>query len=156
MVKRFALSLVIAILFPMLIHFGARVLAPPFPVTNYPIYQQSFNANAQESKEKFTAYQTKMKQAMTDNTTLMKIYTNKLAKIALFFMIPMGFVAVLIGILLRIEAIGSGLMLGGILTIIDGYITYMPSSTPLGNFITLLFIFIVVIVFAWKSLGNKS
>ena len=75
----------------------------------------------------------------------------------LFFVaVPLGIIAIVVGAFISIQAIGTGLMFGGIFSICDGYANYWYElSNPL-KFASMLLAFIVLILVGLKKLEKKT
>jgi len=108
--KKIALGFGLAIIFPMMIHYGVSTFSPEPKFESY-AKQKEFNktATAQEKVQKEEARESAQKQ-----------FEKHLYLVA----VPLGLVAILVGAFSRIQSIGSGLMIGGIFSITDGYINY--------------------------------
>ncbi len=116
--KQFALGFGIAILFPMLIHYGVSTFSPP---PNWKdIVQQppvGIERATREEKEKFQQETWKRQQQMQE-------HSKRFAKHLFAVTTPVGIITIILGSLIGVPAVGTGLMFGGIFTLIDGYGAY--------------------------------
>src|ERR1700722_1170247 len=96
--KKFALA--IAIVFPTMIDYGVRTISPT-PRWDYTA-NSTVNVNSPE-------WRTKQKRS---ERTLFAVA------------VPIGLVAIILGVFLPIQATGAGLMFGGVFAVGDGYYNY--------------------------------
>ena len=82
---------------------------------------------------------------------------NKRFQTHLFYVaVPFGLTAIIVGTFLPIQAIGTGLMFGGIFSICNGYINYWNELPDSLRFISLLASFIVLVIVGTKKLTEKK
>ena len=149
--KKFAIGIGIAIIFPMMIHYGVSTFKPrpkweDYKIKNY--YERHEDAPPQE-KRQLEAEQNRLDNSRRD--------AEKRFETRLFFVaVPFGIIAIGTGAFLSIQAIGTGLMFGGIFSIVDGYINYWSELSDGLRFISLLIAFIVLIIVGYKKIGNKT
>jgi hypothetical protein len=70
--------------------------------------------------------------------------------------VPLGLVALLIGAFLRLPAMGTGLMFGGIFSICDGYFNYWSELANGLKFVSLLIGFILLLFLGYRRLEKKE
>jgi hypothetical protein len=70
--------------------------------------------------------------------------------------VPLGLVALLIGAFLRLPAIGTGLMFGGIFSVCDGYFNYWSDLADVPKFASLFAAFIILLVVGYRKLEKKE
>ena len=68
---------------------------------------------------------------------------------------PAGIAAIVVGSFLSVQAIGAGLIFGGIFTITDGYCWYWTELEDWMRFLSLLIAFVVLVVIGYKKLNEK-
>ena len=74
---------------------------------------------------------------------------------ALFIVaVPIGIAAIIVGALASIQAIGTGLMFGGIFTVMDGYCWYWSELQDWMRFLSLLAAFVVLIFIGYRKLAK--
>tara|TARA_B100000315_G_scaffold253594_1_gene292700 strand:+ start:228 stop:686 length:459 start_codon:yes stop_codon:yes gene_type:complete len=149
--KKFALGFGLAIILPMMIHYGVSTFVEQPKWGDYQIrdyYQRHKDASPEEKKE----LQAKRDRLHDER----KVKEKHFQKYLFFAAIPLGITAIIIGAFLPIQAIGTGLMFGGIFSVCDGYINYWSELSDGLRFISLVFAFIVLIVIGYKKLESKA
>ena len=149
--KKFALGFGIAIIFPMMIHYGVSTFSPQpkwkdYQIENY--YERYKEATPQEKKQLRAEKSRLEKQREKAEKSFQK---------HLFFVAaPLGIIAIVTGAFLSIQAIGTGLMFGGILSVCDGYANYWYELGDPLKFASMLLAFIVLIFIGCKKLEKKT
>ncbi|MBD3264740.1 MAG: hypothetical protein GF375_06530 [Candidatus Omnitrophica bacterium] len=147
--KKFALGFGIAVIFPLLIHYGVSTFSPPpewedyYDSDYYRIYKE---AGEEEKKE----LEQKRKEQTEDYNRARKRFQKHLFAAA----VPLGLVAIITGSLTGVPAIGTGLMFGGIFSLIDGYALYWSELQHWMRFVSLLVAFCVLIFIGYKKLAR--
>ena len=136
--KKLALGFGLAIIFPMMIHYGVSTFSPEPKFESY-TKQEEFNktATSQEKIQKEEARESAQKQ-----------FEKHLYMVA----VPLGLVAILVGAFSRVQSIGSGLMIGGIFSITDGYINYWSHLEDWMRFLSLLAAFAILLIVGYKKI----
>ena len=136
--KKIALGFGLAIIFPMMIHYGVSTFSLEPKFESY-AKQEEFNKTAtpQEKIQKVEARESAQKQ-----------FEKHLYMVA----VPLGLVAILIGAFSRVQSIGSGLMIGGIFSITDGYINYWSHLEDWMRFLSLLAAFAILLIVGYKKI----
>jgi hypothetical protein len=136
--KKLALGFGLAIIFPMMIHYGVSTFSPKPKQENYD-QREEFNKRAtpEEKKQKEETRELAQKQ-----------FEKHLYMVA----VPLGLVAILVGAFSRVQSIGSGLMIGGIFSITDGYINYWSQLADWMRFLSLLAAFVILLVVGYKKI----
>lgn len=102
--RKIAIGIGIALIFPLLIYYGVSTFHAP------PKHADYFRASGDwQNEEKKAAFDTAAK------SFARKLY---------FVAAPLGIVAILVGPFLAVQAIGTGLIFGGILAVSGGYWWY--------------------------------
>jgi hypothetical protein len=112
--KKIALGFGIAVVFPMLIHYGVSTFVHSPKWDEYQVqgvYDPS--ASPQEKTQRQSEHQQKQKEY--------RAAEKRFQQHLFVFAVPFGLVALLVGAYLSLPAIGTGLMFGGIFSICDGY-----------------------------------
>jgi uncharacterized membrane protein YphA (DoxX/SURF4 family) len=110
----------IAIIFPLLIHYGVSTFHPAPRLESPVAAPLPPNATPDERKEYFAQQQQQQQQRQKAYAEAAKEF----ARILVTVSTPLGVAAILIGAYLSIQAVGTGLILGGILTVSWGYWNY--------------------------------
>ncbi len=136
--KKLALGFGLAIIFPMMIHYGVSTFSPAPKWENHE-QREEFNKRAtpEEKKQKEEARELAQKQ-----------FEKHLYMVA----VPLGLVAILVGAFSRVQSIGSGLMIGGIFSITTGYINYWSQLADWMRFLSLMAAFVILLVVGYKKI----
>ena len=120
----------------MLIHYGVATFhpAPKYDSAISPLAQ---NATPDERKEYFAQQQQRQKTYAEA--------AKEFARILVIVSTPLGVAAILIGAYLSFQAIGTGLILGGIFTVSWGYWSYWSYLDDWIRFTSLLIGFAILI-----------
>ncbi len=149
--KRIALGFGIALVFPLLIHYGVSTLITQpkwedYQIENY--YEQHQRATPEEQK--------KMEIEKSKLDKKWKETNNRFTKHLYFVAVPLGIIALIAGAFLSTQAIGTGLMFGGIFSISNGYYHYWYELPDPLKFASMLLAFIVLLFIGYKKLDNKT
>jgi ABC-type nitrate/sulfonate/bicarbonate transport system permease component len=118
----------IALLFPLLIYSGVAVIkAPPKPSGRTNLQAETSEEIKQANREQIARDQEALRSARV-----------KYAKILFTVMAPAGLAAILGGYLIGINAIGIGLLTGGILCMVYGYAGYWAELPRWMRFLSVL------------------
>lgn len=149
--KKIALGFGIAIILPMLVHYGVSSIYPEPKWDEY-VSNDSVSAvrNSSPQEQEKRDIEREKKQKEYENAK--KIFGARL----FFVEIPVAIIAVVIGAFLSIQSIGAGLLFGGIFCATDGYWEYWSDLQDWIKFLSLLICFIVLIVLGYRKMGNKS
>jgi hypothetical protein len=147
--KRIALGFGIAIVFPMLLHYGVSTWTPQPKLDLYEL-QQPYNPQA--TPEEKAQRQAVLQKKQEERRIAEKRFQQHLFAVA----IPLGLVALLVGAFLRLPAIGTGLMFGGIFSICDGYFNYWSELADVLKFVSLLIAFILLLFLGYRRLEKKE
>ena len=148
--KKIALGVAIAVVFPMMLHYGVSTYAAPRPnLDDYFAPASGLNA-APEERNRFIAEQ--IKRADDDRRAAEKRFGQHLFAVA----VPLGLVAILCGALVRAQATGTGLMFGGIFSICDGYFNYWSELADFLKFVSLLVAFLLLLFVGYRKLEKKE
>ncbi len=147
--KKIALGLGIAIVFPMLLHYGVSTFTPKPKWADYHVPGLlDPQASAEEKHQRVVEQQQKQELRRAAE----KRFEQHLFAVA----VPLGLVAILCGAFLRVQAIGTGLMFGGIFSICDGYFNYWSELADVMKFLSLLAAFILLLFVGYKKLERKE
>jgi hypothetical protein len=149
MTKKFALAFGIAVVFPMLIHYGVSTFVPSPKWRDYQVPGVFDPQAPQEEKAQRQAEQQKKQEEYKARE---KRFQQHLFAVA----IPLGLVALLVGAFLLLPAMGAGLMFGGIFSVCDGYFNYWSELAEVLKFISLLVAFILLLIVGYGKLEKKE
>ena len=145
--KKIALGFGIAIVFPMLLHYGVSTWTPP---PKWQDYQVPFNPQA--TPEEKAQQQAEQQKKDEERRIVEKRFQQHLFAVA----VPLGLVALIVGAFLRLPAMGTGLMFGGIFSICDGYFNYWSELADVLKFLSLLIAFILLLFLGYRRLEKKE
>ena len=147
--KKFALGFGIAIIFPVMVHYGVSTFVPS------PKWQERYSGNyyreySNATPEEKAKLDQERKQREMDWTSREKRFQRALFLVS----VPLGIAAILFGSLAAIQAVGTGLMFGGIFLLLDGYCNYWSELPDSMRFLSLLLAFIVLMYVGYKKLSK--
>ena len=149
--KKFAVGFGVAVLLPMVIHYGVSTFSKEPRWENY--YTRHSNYAAQNATLEEKARLQKEDQQREERYQA----TSKVFAQHLFFVtVPIGIAAIIIGASLAFQAVGAGLIFGGIFALTDGYCHYWNYLQDWMRFLSLLAAFIVIVVVGYIKVANKS
>ena len=151
LVKKIALSIGIVIVFPMMVYYGVDTFSPAPKYADYQVkdYYDILQHGTEEQKKV-----AKTKQDKLDKERDAKY--KEFERTMFFVSVPLGLAAIIIGAFLGAQAIGTGLMLGGIICISEGYIIYWENLESVYRFISLVLGFIVLLVVGFLKIEVKN
>ena len=149
--KKFAVGFGIAVLLPMTVHYGVSTFSPSpewddYRIENY--YERHERATSEE--------QVKLEE---ENSRLEKKYKEELKRFQKHMFavaVPIGIAALVLGSVLAVQAIGSGLMFGGIFTLTDGYWCYWSELQDWMRFLSLLAALAILIFIGYHKLARQG
>lgn len=140
----------LAFILPMLVFYGVSTFhpAPRYQTFFPPLPPLSANATPEERKQR--AEETRARQEKFDAAA--KSFARTLIVVAA----PLGLIAIVIGSLIGMHAIGTGLIAGGILTVGWGYYGYWSYLEDAIRFLSLLCGFAVLLFVAYRMVPLRS
>ncbi|MDP3980553.1 MAG: hypothetical protein Q8Q33_03960 [Chlamydiota bacterium] len=144
--KRIALGFGIAIVFPMMIHYGVSIFYPKPTWSDYQVADYHEKYQRANPEEKINLEKEKNKLLELRKTNMMQFQKH------LFWIgIPIGILAIVTGALLPYKAIGAGLMFGGLGTASNGYFNYWTELSDIHKCLSSLCILLVLLTVGfWK------
>lgn len=164
--RKIILGFGFAVLTPMLIHYGIDVFAPRYSwrassEADAAIYRRTAELRQQERRATSEAEKAKIQDQLDQlenqrrgRQQARQAQEDQSGRVHFFVGVPLGILVTLIGSFIRVQAVGGGLMLGGIFTFSDGcwsYWTELPSS---GRFLVLLVAFAVLLWIGYQRLSE--
>lgn len=145
--KKFALGFGIAIIFPVMVHYGVSTFVPaPKWQEHYTSYRDYSNATVEQKA--------KMDQERQAREAEWTAREKRFQSVLFFVAVPLGIAAILFGSLAAIQAIGTGMMFGGIFLLLDGYCNYWSEMADSMRFVSLLLAFIVLLYVGYRKLSK--
>jgi hypothetical protein len=146
--RQIAIGFGIAIIFPLLVYYGVKTFHPAPVLEPTPIAEQY---NTQQTPEERRAIQQKQR----DRQEAYAAKAKEFARVLIIVSTPLGLAAIFLGTYLTNMAVGTGLLLGGILTVTHGYWGYWSYADDWLRFVSLL-IGLAVLVFVGHQRIRKQ
>ena len=147
--KKFALGFGIAIILPMLVHYGVSSFSPR------PKWQDYYDVGYyQRIKDASPEEKAKLEQERKEQQEKLEEVRKRFQKHLFFVAVPVGIIAIVVGAISPIQAIGTGLMFGGIFALINGYCWYWSELQDWMRFLSLLVAFIILIFIGYRKLAK--
>ena len=151
--KKFALGFGIAVLFPLSVHYGVKMFDPE------PNWREMMKESETQSLTYLTASpeaQAKIQEQRSKLADTKTEYDMRFYRRLFFVATPLGVLAVILGTLIRVQAVGSGLMFGGIFCVADGYVLYWSEVPEWMKFFSLLLVFAIFLFIGFKRIGEEE
>jgi ATP-dependent exoDNAse (exonuclease V) alpha subunit len=152
--KQIALGFGIAVLFPMMIHYGVATI---YPVPNWNNFMENQNNRTREAiratPEERDKIGREIQQSYKEGYKEHKEKEQRFARSLFYVGIPIGIIAMIVGSVLQIQSVGTGLMFAGILTLMDSYYRYWSDLQDWMKFISLLIAVIVLFFIGYRKLS---
>jgi len=149
--KKFALGFGIAVIFPVMIHYAVSTFSVQPKWEDYhdrDYYQRHQDATGEE------------KEALRKEENVRRDEWEKaqgrFQRHLFYVAIPVGIVAIIIGAMISVQAIGTGLMFGGIFTLMDGYVCYWSQLPDWMRFVSLLAAFVVLLGVGYRKFAPQA
>lgn len=149
--KKFALGFGVAILLPMVIHYGVTTFSPRPKWRDYQIenYYERYKRATPEEKVRLEEERSRLAKERRE-------HERRFQKHLFFVATPMGIIAIIVGSISAVQAIGTGLIFGGIFTLMDGYIWYWTELKDWMRFLSLLIAFIIIIFIGYRKFAGEE
>lgn len=149
--KKFALGFGIAVLLPMAVHYGVSTFSPR------PKWQDYQIENYYERHERATpAEKVKLEEEQSGLEKERREHAKRFQKHLFFVTTPIGILAIIVGSVIAVQAIGTGLMFGGIFTLVDGYICYWSELPDWMRFLSLLIALVILIFIGYRKFIGQN
>ena len=149
--RRFALGFGIAIILPLMVHYGVSTFTSRPKWGDYEInnYYNRYN-EASPTEKKILEEEREQQQKQYEDAR--QFFQRNL----FFTAVPIGIVTIIIGSMSAIPGVGAGLMFGGIFTLVDGYCWYWTKLQDWMIFLSLLVAFIILIFIGYRKLSMQK
>lgn len=147
--KKFALGFGIAVIVPMLVHYGVSTFSPRPKWRDYHdsgYYQRLRDASPQEKA--------KLETERKEREEKWQKGRKRFERHLFFVAVPVGIATIVIGSMSPVQAIGTGLMFGGIFSLIDGYCWYWSALQDWMRFLSLLVAFVILLFIGYRKLAK--
>ncbi len=151
--KKLAVGFGIAILLPMLVHFGVSTFSPE------PKWENDFREERDHSRkyQNASAQEREKMDAERDQRDEKRRNRENRFQMDLFLVsIPVGLLSILAGSLISIQSVGAGLMFGGLFTITDGYYCNWRSLESWVKFVSFLLVFLLLIFIGYRKCEKQE
>jgi hypothetical protein len=145
--RQIVIGVGVALIFPMLVYYGICTLITQPRFQDY--HTQVTPPAAAASKEEREAYYSDRRRENQE----FQFAQERFAKKMIAVMAPIGIAAILGGYFLGVNAIGTGLLVGGMSCVVYGYAGYWAFLYPWMRFSSLLAGFIVLLLIGAKHAG---
>jgi len=149
--RKIILGFGFAILLPMLVHYGIDVFHP-YP--DYSQYYQELRRLQDQEDDAVGEEKARLRQRREQLEAVHKAQREQSSKVHFFVGTPLGIIVTLLGSFIRVQAVGGGLMLGGIFTFTGSCVYYWEDLPRVGRFLVLLVGFAVLMWIGYQRLSE--
>ena len=150
--RKIILGFGFAVLMPMLIHFGIDAFVPSSNDREY--YQEVNRLREAEHDATGGGEKARLRSQREQLEARHTTQSNQTERVHFFIGAPLGIIVTLLGSFIRAQAIGGGLMLGGIFTFTGGCAYYWMDLSRPGQFLVLLVAFVVLLWIGYQRLSE--
>jgi len=148
--KKFALGFGLAVALPLLVYYGVSTFSPP------PNWADYFPTGSLSRRDKTPEEEVRIQQEQSRREQMYKEHEHRFVRALFFIATPIGIAAIIGGSIIAIEAVGTGLMFGGIFTVIEGYCWYWWALEHWMRFLSLLAAFLILIFIGYRKFGPSK
>jgi uncharacterized membrane protein YphA (DoxX/SURF4 family) len=151
--RQIAIGFGIAVIFPLLVYYGVATFyhPPKFSAFVTVTAVRPANPTPEQQKEYEDRQRERQKQQDAFETA-----ARDFARVLVIVSTPIGVAAILIGAYLKLYAIGTGLILGGIFAVTWGYWSYWNYLDDWIRFVSLLVGFIILLFVGYRRLAGGN
>lgn len=141
----------IAILLPMVVHYGVSTFSPCPKDRDYRVenFKELHERGSLEDKLRLEQKRSTLKKELEKHK---KHFQKRL----FFVAAPIGIIVIFAGSVIGTPVVGTGLMFGGILTLMNVYIWYWSELQDWMRFLSLLFAMIFLIMVGYRKLAEPD
>ncbi|HBH97173.1 MAG TPA: hypothetical protein DDX89_05205 [Candidatus Omnitrophica bacterium] len=150
--RKIILGFGFAVLMPMLIHYGIDVFVAP--VDSRAHYQELQRLREREEDAGDQIEKARLREERYSREQRYEAHHDQAGRLHFFIGAPIGIVVTLVGSFVKAQAIGGGLMLGGIFTFTGGCAWYWADLSRQGRFLVLLVAFAVLLWIGYQRLSE--
>lgn len=138
-------------LFPLTIHYGVKTFSPEPRWEDYQVehYHTRYQSASPEERIKLEEQQEEMQKKR-------RAHEKRFQKNLFYITTPLGISAIILGTFIGIQAVGSGLMFGGIFCLGDGYFNYWSELPDVMRFGSLLLALAILLVIGFKKFNERN
>lgn len=149
--KKIALGFGVAIVFPMMIHFGVKTFSPPPQRADYQV--EDYNLKYREAGPEEKKALREEKNGLDEQ---FRIAEEKFQKTTFVFAVPFGLIAIYLGAYLPQRGLGAGLMFGGIFSAVYGYVNNWGALDDGLKFASMVVAFGLLLYLALKKIETRG
>jgi hypothetical protein len=142
--RQIVVGIGIALIFPLMIYYGVSTFHPAPKWNDYVTNEPALPATATAEERKQRAEQNRIQGER------FRAAAKSFARSVVMVAAPLGLIAIVVGSLIGMHAIGTGLIAGGILAVGWGYYGYWSYLDDWIRFVSLLCGFAVLLFVAWR------
>ena len=149
--KKFALGFGIAILLPMVVHYGVSTFSPNPKDRDYRVenFKELHERGSLEDKIRLEQKRSTLKKELRE-------HKKRFRKHLFFVAAPIGILAIIAGSFIGVPAVGTGLMFGGILNLMNGYFWHWSGLQDWIRFLSLLIAIIFLIFIGYRRFAEQN
>jgi hypothetical protein len=147
--RQFAIGFGIAVIFPLLVYYGVRTFHSPPKWPETEVLSPQATAEERHARE----------QRQRERREVYYAQSRDFARVLIVASTPLGIAAIVIGTIVGLPSVGTGLILGGIFTVAHGYWGYWQYADDWLRFVSLILGFAVLLFVAywrWPSARQPS
>lgn len=150
--RQIAIGFGIALVFPLLIYYGVSTFHHAPQLRDYEVKVDYVQNPTAEKQKEIEAQKNERDKKYAEFRTAAKEFS----RILILVSTPLGVAAILIGAYLKYFAIGTGLILGGILSLGWGYFSYWDYLDDWIRFVSLLIGFVILLFVGYRRVGQRA
>jgi len=151
--RQIAIGFGIAMIFPLLVYYGVSTFYPP-PKFNAFVTVTAFR-QANPTPEQQKEYEDRQRERQKQQEAF-TVAARDFARVLVIVSTPLGVAAILIGAYLKLYAIGTGLIFGGIFSVGWGYWSYWQYLDDWVRFVSLLCGFAILLYVGYRRLAGGT
>ena len=149
--KKIALGFGIAVILPMMVHFGVSTFSPRPKRQDYQVenYYQRYKRATTNEKIELEKEKSRLNKEFKEHKKRFQIHLFLVSA-------PVGIAAIIVGSVIVVQSIGTGLIFGGIFALLNGYRWYWSELQDWMRFLSLLVAFIILIFIGYRKFGGQD
>ncbi|MFC1481981.1 hypothetical protein ACFL6E_07035 [Candidatus Neomarinimicrobiota bacterium] len=150
-VMKIAVGFGVAVIFPMLVHYGVSTFSPPPEWSDYQMPEwELLDESATIEERQLLDAERKAIQELWEQKSI------TFAKHLFWVAVPIGLAGLIVGSMLNVPTIGIGLIFGAIFTLIDAYGSYWDNLPHGLRFVSLLIAFAALVIIGYRQFATKD
>ena len=135
--------------FPLLIYYGVSTFSPAPKLADF-YTAPPYNANATPQERQANAEKEQARQKAYNEAA--KVFAERVLYVAA----PLGYAAILFGAFTSVSAVGTGLIFGGVFSVVTGYWGYWTYLEDWLRFISLILALAVLLFVGYRKLPWRA